>query len=115
MWGNYGNAGWIAFPPQKNPQRIVLSDALIDATWRIQLSYLEDCKSLPTEVLAGLLGISTDLLVDYFAGGALPGVGGQQVSDLISQNLLQPLGQRRHGERLYKRNADRPEDRAPRP
>jgi hypothetical protein len=85
MWGNYGNAGWISFPPLQNPQRVVLSDALVDATWRIQLSYLEDCDSLPTEVLAGLLGISTDLLVDYFAGGAIPGVGGQQVSDLISQ------------------------------
>src|SRR5581483_10694562 len=85
MWGNYGNAGWIAFPPLQNPQRVVLSDTMVDATWRIQLSYLEDCDSLPTGVLAGLLGISVDALELYFAGGLLPGVGGQQVSDLISQ------------------------------
>jgi hypothetical protein len=89
MWGNYGNATWLAFPPKEEPERIVLSDAQIDATWRIQLTYMQDCDSLPTELLAGLLGISTDLLIDYFTGGVpIPGVGGQQVSQLISQVCL---------------------------
>ena len=63
----------VSFPPLQNPQRVILSDTMVDATWRIELSYLEDCDSLPSAVLAGLLGISTDLLVDYFAGRGAAG------------------------------------------
>ncbi len=85
MWQSYGNADWLAFPPKEEPERIILSDTMIDATYRIQLTYVEDCSSLPSALLAGLLGISTDLLIDYFAGGAIPGISGQQIADLISQ------------------------------
>jgi hypothetical protein len=86
-WGNYGNPSWLAFPPKEEPERIVLPGAMIDATYRVQLSYMEDCKSLPSELLAGLLGISLDVLVDYLSGGVVP-LDPTMISQLISNICL---------------------------
>ncbi|MEN9797434.1 MAG: hypothetical protein RL653_1130, partial [Pseudomonadota bacterium] len=78
------------FAPKEEPERIVLAGAQQDGTWRVMLSYQEDCSSLPTELTAGLLGISVDALIAYLTGGASAGlpVGGQDVGNLISNVCL---------------------------
>lgn len=86
-WGMYGSPSWIAFPPKEEPERIILPGAMVDATYRVQISYMEDCKSLPTELLAGLLGISVDVLLDYLSGGIVP-IDASMVSQLISNICL---------------------------
>ncbi|MFL5320123.1 MAG: choice-of-anchor D domain-containing protein [Myxococcaceae bacterium] len=86
-WGNYGNPSWISFAPKEEPERIVLADATQDGKYRVMLTYMEDCKSLPTELLAGILGISVDALVTYLSSGVI-NVNGQDVSQLISNVCL---------------------------
>lgn len=71
-WGAYGTPTWLAFPPKEEPERIVLADAMTDGTYRVLLQYVESCKSVPTALLAGLLGISVDVLLEYLSGGAIP-------------------------------------------
>lgn len=86
-WGTYGNPTWIAFAPKEEPERIVLADATQDGTYRVMLQYMEDCSSLPSELMAGILGISVDALVGYLSGGAIQ-INGQDVSGLISKLCL---------------------------
>jgi len=90
-WGAYGTPSWLAFAPKEEPERIVLADAMQDGTWRVMVSYQADCKSLPTQLLAGLLGISVDVLIDYLTGGAI-NIPGQDISSLISQVCLSTGG-----------------------
>ena len=71
-WGAYGTPTWLSFPPKEEPERIVLADAMTDGTYRVQLQYIESCKSVPTTLLAGLLGISLDALLEVLSGGASP-------------------------------------------
>lgn len=88
-WGNYGNPSWIAFGPKEEPERIVLADATQDGTYRVMLQYMEDCASIPTELAAGLLGISVDALIAYLTGGA--GniiIDGGKVGDIIQNVCL---------------------------
>lgn len=87
-WGAYGSPSWIAFGPKENPQRVILPGALQDGTYRVMLQYEEDCASLPTQLTAGLLGISVDLLVGYLTGGAGGAINGQNVGNLISNVCL---------------------------
>ncbi len=84
-WGNYGNPTWIAFGVKEEPERIVLADARQDGTYRVMLQYVEDCASLPTELLAGLLGISVELLIEVLTGGAPSPVPGSDLSKLIEK------------------------------
>jgi Abnormal spindle-like microcephaly-assoc'd, ASPM-SPD-2-Hydin len=86
-WGSYGSPSWLAFAPKEEPERIVLADSRQDGIYRVQLTYQQDCKSLPTEVLAGLLGISIDALITLLGGGAIP-IGGQDISQLIKNICL---------------------------
>ncbi len=86
-WGTYGKASWLAFAPKEEPERIVLADAMTDGTYRVMLQYVESCASIPTGLLAGLLGISTELLVGYLSGGAIP-VNGEDVGKLVQQVCL---------------------------
>lgn len=90
-WGTYGSPTWLAFPPKEEPERIILAGATIDTTYRVQVSYMEDCKSLPTELLAGLLGISVDVLVDYLSGGLVP-LDPTMVATLISNICFDHAG-----------------------
>lgn len=90
-WAPYGTPSWIAFAPKEEPERIVLADAMQDGTWRVMVSYQEDCSSLPTQLLAGLLGISVDVLIDYLTGGVI-NIPGQDISSLISQICLSHSG-----------------------
>jgi hypothetical protein len=83
-WGKFGNPSWISFGPKEEPERIILTDAAEDGAYRVMLQYQEDCKALPTEVLAGLLGISIDLLGDILSGGAVP-IPGKDLGELIGK------------------------------
>ncbi len=80
-WGNFGTASWLAFAPKEEPERIILADSRQDGTYRVQVSYMEDCASLPTELMAGILGISVEALLGYLTGGIT--IPGQDVGDLI--------------------------------
>ncbi|MBK6689986.1 MAG: choice-of-anchor D domain-containing protein [Deltaproteobacteria bacterium] len=82
-WGAFGNPGWLAFGPKEEPERIVLPDATQDGTYRVLLTYMEDCSSVPSGLVAALLGISVDVLIAYFTGGVGIGVSGDQVADAI--------------------------------
>lgn len=86
-WGSYGNPTWLAFPPKEEPERIVLADARTDGTYRVMVSYQQDCKSLPSALLAGVLGISIDVLATYLSGGAV-NLPGQDIGRLIEQMCL---------------------------
>ena len=55
------------------------------------VSYQNDCASLPTDLLAGILGISVDVLVGYLSGGAIP-VNGQDIGNLIQSICLDKSG-----------------------
>ncbi len=86
-WGSYGTPTWISFGAKEEPERIVLADAQQDGIYRVMLQYAEDCASLPTELAAGVLGISVEALIAYLTGGVGTGiVDGEQVADLI-ENL----------------------------
>ncbi len=90
-WGNYGTASWLAFAPKEEPERIILADSRQDGTYRVMVSYQNDCASLPTDLLAGILGISVDVLVGYLSGGAIP-INGQDIGDLIQSICLDKSG-----------------------
>lgn len=90
-WGNYGTASWLAFAPKEEPERIILADSRQDGTYRVMVSYQEDCASIPTGLLAGILGISVEALVGYLSGGLVP-VNGGDVSDIIENICLDHSG-----------------------
>ena len=86
-WGTYGKPSWLSFAPKEEPERIVLADATTDGTYRVMLQYIESCASIPTGLLAGLLGISTEALIGYLSGGTIP-VNGEDVAKLVAQICL---------------------------
>ncbi len=86
-WGAFGNPSWIAFGPKEEPERVVLPDAMQDGTYRVALSYYEDCSSVPSGLVASILGISVEALIAYFSGGAI-GVDAGDVSDVIENLCL---------------------------
>lgn len=89
-WGNFGTASWLAFAPKEEPERIILADSRQDGTYRVQVSYLNDCASLPTELMAGILGISVEALIGYLTGGIT--IPGQDVGDLIQSLCFDKSG-----------------------
>lgn len=90
-WGNYGTPSWLAFAPKEEPERIILADSHMDGTYRVMVSYQEDCASIPTGLLAGILGISVEALAGYLSGGLIP-VNGQDVSQIIQNICLDHSG-----------------------
>ena len=90
-WGAYGNASWISFGPKEEPERIVLADATQDGTYRVMLQYMEDCSALPTELLAGVLGISVDALITYLSSGVI-NINGQDVGAIIQNTCFSRSG-----------------------
>ncbi len=86
-WSPYGQCNWISFPPKDEPQRAILSNVMQDGTFRVMVNYLEDCSSIPTGLLAGLLGISVDVLVGYLSGGTVP-LDPAQVAQMIENVCL---------------------------
>ena len=93
-WGNFGTASWLAFAPKEEPERIILSDALQDGTYRVQVNYVNDCKSLPTQLVASVLGISVEALLAYLTGGLT--IPGGNVADVISQLCFSSGGNSTH-------------------
>jgi len=87
MWGGFGNPTWFAFGVSEEPERVILPDAQNDGTYRVILQYVEDCASVPTQLLASLLGISVSALTSYLSGGAVI-LDGDQVSQAISSLCL---------------------------
>jgi hypothetical protein len=90
-WGNFGQASWLAFAPKEEPERIILADSHQDGTYRVLVSYQQDCASVPTGLLAGILGISVEALVGYLSGGLVP-VNGEDVADIIQNICLDKSG-----------------------
>ena len=86
-WGGFGNPTWFAFGVSEEPERIILPDAQNDGTYRVILQYVEDCASVPTQLLASLLGISVSALTSYLSGGAVI-LDGDRVSNAISSLCL---------------------------
>lgn len=87
-WGTFGNPSWIAFGVKEEPERIVLPDSQQDGTYRVLLSYTEDCSSVPSGLVAAILGISVEALIAYFTGGISTGITGGQVADAIDDICL---------------------------
>lgn len=87
-WMQFGNPTWIAFGPKQEPERIVLPDAQQDGTYRVLLSYEEDCASVPSSLVAALLGVSIDALVAYLAGGSVGGLNAGQISEVVEMLCL---------------------------
>ena len=90
-WNQFGQPSWFAFGPKQEPERIVLPDAQQDGIYRIILSYREDCASVPSGLVAALLGISIEALITYYTGGSTLGIGAQQVADVIETLCLRRL------------------------
>jgi hypothetical protein len=90
-WGNYGSCSWLAFAPKEEPERIILADSRQDGRYRVMVSYQEDCASIPTQLLAGLLGISVEVLIGYLSGGAIP-IPGSDIGNLIQNVCLDKKG-----------------------
>jgi hypothetical protein len=86
-WMAFGSPSWIAFGPKEEPQRIVLPNAMMDGTYKIQARYIEDCSSVPSGLLASILGISIDVLIAYFSGGAV-NVNPMDISNTIDSICL---------------------------
>ena len=83
-WGAFGNPFWTAFGPKEEPERIVLPNAGQDGTYRVFLTYQEDCSSVPTALVASLLGVSIDVLLLALTQGGIPGISGDRIADVIS-------------------------------
>lgn len=82
-WGVFGNPTWVAFGTSEEPERIVLPDATQDGRFRVILTYVEDCESVPTQLVASILGISVDVLIGALLGTPV-GVSSGAIADAIS-------------------------------
>ena len=69
----------------------MLADATQDGTYRVMLQYMEDCSALPTELLAGVLGISVDALITYLSSGVI-NINGQDVGAIIQNTCFSRSG-----------------------
>lgn len=88
LWGNAGTCAWAAQSPGENPERVVLSRVQEDGTYRVRVSYIEDCKTLPAALAASLLGIGTEALVDYLSEGEAA-VDPTQVAEVIAELCIE--------------------------
>lgn len=86
-WGAFGSPRWSAQGTKENPERIVLPDAMQDGRYLVTLSYQEDCSTLPTALVAQLLGIGADELIDYLSDGGI-GVDPDMLADAVAQTCL---------------------------
>ena len=87
-WAQYGEPSWLAFGPKEEPERIVLPNAQQDGTYRVLLTYQEDCASVPSGLVAALLGITVEALITYLTSGTSLGITAGQVSSVIESLCL---------------------------
>lgn len=87
-WGSFGLPRWSASPPSNNPERILLSGVQEDGDFPVLLSYLEDCASLPTALVALLLGIGVEELGLYLSDGSVT-VDGAEFARAVESTCVQ--------------------------
>ena len=90
-WGAFGDPSWFAFGAGEEPERIILPNAQNDGTYRVIVQYIEDCASVPTRIVASLLGISVDALLGYLSGGSIM-LDGDSIADAIQSLCLDHEG-----------------------
>jgi hypothetical protein len=84
---NFGNPMWTAIGVAEEPERVILFDAHEDAygTFKGCAYYREDCASIPTDILAGLMGIGVSALLAGLTEGLIT-PDSQDVAEFISNN-----------------------------
>jgi hypothetical protein len=84
---NFGHPVWSAIGVQEEPERVILFDAHEDAygTFKACAHYREDCASIPTDLLAGLLGITVSALLSGLTEGIIS-PDSQDVAEFIQNN-----------------------------
>ena len=84
---DFGHPVWSAIGVTEEPERIILFDANEDAygTFNICAFYREDCASIPTDLLAGLLGIGVSALLSGLTEGVIS-PDSQDVAEFIRNN-----------------------------
>ncbi|MBK8011362.1 MAG: choice-of-anchor D domain-containing protein [Deltaproteobacteria bacterium] len=90
-WGSFGSPNWMAFGPKEEPERVILPGAAADGVYRVILNYQEDCETIPTALLASVLGISIDALIAYLSGGAVD-VDSGELAEAIDDLCLDRSG-----------------------
>jgi hypothetical protein len=91
-WNAFGNPSWLAFGPKEEPERIVLPDAMQDGTYRVILTYQEDCASVPAGIVAAVLGISVETLINALTGGIGTGPSSEEISSVVDNLCLNRSG-----------------------
>ncbi|MBN2360406.1 MAG: choice-of-anchor D domain-containing protein [Deltaproteobacteria bacterium] len=94
---NYGHPVWSAIGVAQEPERVILFDAHEDArgSFKACVTYREDCASIPSELIAALLGISVSVLISGLTEGIInPDAG--TISDFIANNCWDHSSSRAH-------------------
>jgi hypothetical protein len=85
-WTYGGTPRWQAIGAAREPERIILANAgTAQGNYVVKVSYEEDCASIPTQLIAGLLGIGIDALVGYISGGVID-LGSSDIASFIANN-----------------------------
>jgi hypothetical protein len=84
---NFGHPVWSSIGVLQEPERVILFDAHEDATGNFLgcVTYREDCASIPSELIAALLGISVSVLISGLTEGIInPDAG--TIAEFIANN-----------------------------
>lgn len=94
-FGREGRARWIAPGLLERPERVNLlefgANASPDLLYTARVHYVEDCSSMPSALLAGMLGISVGALEAYLSaqtGTPISVASPQKVSELVAKHCL---------------------------
>jgi hypothetical protein len=84
-WGVFGSPQWIGIGPRQEPERVIHTNpGMTDGTYAVELLYVEDCASLPVQLVAQLAGVGVDVVIAYLTGGAVPGGIGGVIANIIA-------------------------------
>lgn len=94
---NYGHPVWSAIGVAQEPERVILFDAHEDSmgTFKGCVSYREDCAMIPSDLLAGLLGIGVSALLSGLTEGIITPDSGD-VAEFIANNCWDHSSSRAH-------------------
>lgn len=91
-WGVLGNPTWTGIGLNEEPERIIHTDAPEDSsgdgTYAVELYYVEDCKSLPVQLIASVAGIAVELVIQYLTEGLAPGGVGSLLAEIIANTCF---------------------------
>jgi len=84
---NYGHPVWSAIGVAQEPERVIMFDAHADAqgTFKGCVNYREDCASIPSDLIAAILGISISALISGLSEGTI-NPDASTISDFIANN-----------------------------